>query len=187
MSAITLEPFATPDLMEQRSLGAITATTHPYLEAELAAASRVIRDHCRWHVAPAGPARYVRRGRSRDEVWLPAMELESIDSAIVDGVELTADELADVILDPLTGWTSIEAAQVVLDFTAGFDPVPEAIVSTTLQVAARALGAPLGLVREQAGSVSATHTQHGFNQAGGVVLLPAEQAALLPYRIGRLP
>lgn len=181
------EPFATADLMEQRSLGAITAATHPFLDAELAAASRLIRDYCGWHVAPRDQVRLARRGRYRDEVWLPAIGVESIDSATIDGRDLTADELAALEVDPLTGWTSIEAASVVLTYQAGFEEVPEVIVSTTLQVAARALGSPLGLTREQAGSVSVTHAQVAPGHAGGVVLLPAERDALLPYRIGRLP
>lgn len=181
------ELFASPDDMERRSLGAISAATHPYLGDELAAASRLIRDFCRWHVAPVVSVTHVRRGRGRDAVWLPAMEVASVDGVKVDGLEWGPDLLERVEFDPRTGWTNIEGASVEVRFTAGFDTVPESLRSLTLQVAARALGSPLGLVREQAGSVVVTHSQVGSNQAGGVLLLPAEEAALTEYQVGRLP
>lgn len=173
--------------MQQRSRGAITAETHPYLKQELAAASRLIRDYCRWHIAPVMQVQHVRRGYGREQVWLKAMQIASVDEVKVDGTEWEAEKLDRVRVDPDTGWTNIEARDVALTFTAGFDPVPESIVSLTLQVAARALGSPLGFVREQAGGVAVTHTQIGFNQAGGALLLPAEETMLDEYRIGRLP
>ena len=181
------EPFASPKLMSQRSRGAITSETHPYLQQELAAASRLIRDYCRWHVAPAIRVDHVRRGHGREQVWLKAMQIASVDRVTVDGDDWDAEKLDRVRFDPDTGWTNIEARDVNLAFTAGYDTVPESIVSLTLQVAARALGSPLGFVREQAGGVAVTHTQVGFNQAGGALLLPAEEAILDEYRIGRLP
>lgn len=181
------EPFASAQLMEDRSQGAITTETHPYLEQELAAASRIIRDYCRWHVAPVMPVQHGRRGHGRESVWLRAMQIKSVDSVTVDGTDWDAELLDRVRVDPDVGWTNIEGRDVNVTFTAGYDPVPESIVSLTLQVAARALGSPLGFVREQAGGVAVTHTQIGFNQAGGVLLLPAEESVLDEYRIGRLP
>ncbi|KAA9133756.1 hypothetical protein [Microbacterium caowuchunii] len=183
----SIPAFATADQMEQRSQGAITAESHPYLEDELRAASRAVRDYCRWHVAPARPVEYRRVGATADDVWLPATEVASIDAVELDGRALDAAELARVAWDPGTGWTNLYGRRVHVRYTAGYAEVPEAIVSLTLQVAARALGSPLGLVREQAGTVNVTHTQVGFNQAGGPLLLAAEQASLDAYRIGRLP
>lgn len=179
--------FASTRQMEQRSLGAITEQSHPYLTHELAAATDLIREACRWHIAPRKQLQLIRRFGERERVWLPAMQIESIDEVTVDGKLWSAEQLAAVQFDPLTGWTSIVARHVDVKFTAGYAAPPSSLVSLTLQIAARALGSPLGLVREQAGTVNVTHTQVGSNQAGGALLLPIERSALVPYQLGWLP
>ncbi len=176
-------PFATAALMESRSQGAITAATHPFLEQELAAASRAIRDFCRWHVAPARQVTYRRAGRLADDVWLPAMEVASIDAVTIDGREWTDEKVADVEFDPLTGWTDLCGRSVAVTYTAGFDPIPESIVAATLELAALGLGTSLGQTREQAGSVSVTYDRLG----GGIDEASPTGQALIAYRIGRLP
>lgn len=184
---MALEPFATKEQMDQRTRGAITASSHPFLDAELKAASKLIRDHCGWHIAKQETLRLRRVRRWADDIWLPAMEIESIASATIDGVVWEAEALPGVEFDRDTGWTSIHARSVDLTFVAGFTEIPDHLVTLTLQVAARALGSPLGLVREQAGTVSVTHSQSGFNIAGGDVLLEPEKAGLSPYKLGWLP
>jgi hypothetical protein len=181
------DPFASTALMEQRSQGAITLTSHPYLPRELASASQDIKDFCRWHITPRKSVTQKRRGRFAEDVWLQAMQIEKIDAVTIDGVEYTEDQVAAVEFDEETGWTNLRGRMVEVTFTAGFVEVPEPIETATLQIAARALGSPLGVVREQAGGVSVTHSQIGFNIAGGNLILPAEQSSLTPYQIGRLP
>lgn len=182
-----LTPFAAATDMQQRTKGAITVSSHPFLEKELAAASRLIRDHCGWHIAGKENLRHRRTRRWSEDVWLPAMEIDTVTKVAVDGIEWDADRLEQVEFDRDIGWTNLCGRIVDVEFTAGFEEIPESLVTLTLQVAARALGSPLGLVREQAGTVSVTHSQSGSNIAGGDVLLPAEIDVLSAYKLGRLP
>ncbi|MGK9222065.1 MULTISPECIES: hypothetical protein [unclassified Microbacterium] len=175
---ITPEAFATPDDMQQRSLGAITATSHPFLAKELAAATETIRRECGWHIATR---QQVTRRQVRpwlEAVWLPAMEIASIDAVTVDGVVL---DVGTVRFDPDTGWTNIRGTDVEVTYTAGFESVPADLVQLTLELAAGGLGSPLGISREQAGGVSVTLTR-----ASGA-LTGADEDRIAPYRIGYVP
>ena len=170
--------FATPTDMEQRSQGAITATTHPFLQKELNAATRTIREYCGWHIAPAEAITRKNRSAFWDPIWIPAMEITAVTITTLDAVEHV---LADDEFDPNTGWTTWSGDRYTLEYTAGFVTVPEDIVTLTLELAAGALGASLGLSREQAGGVSVTYAR-----AGGT-LTPDDKNRLAAYRIGRLP
>jgi hypothetical protein len=182
-----IESFATKEQMDQRSQGAITLSSHPYLESELKAATRLIRDYCGWHIAGVESLTYRREHAAPEDVWLPAMEITSISAVTLAGVVYDTDALSRVRFDPRTGWTNLCGRSYEIAFVAGFAAVPEPLVSLTLQIAARALGSPLGIVREQAGTVSVTYSQVGFNQAGGAVILAGELATLSPYKLGQLP
>ena len=93
--------------MESRSQGAITKASHPFVEDELLAATRAIREFCRWHVAPTRPVTHRSVGAAADDVWLRASEVRSIDAVTIDGVEWTTEQVAGVEFDPLTGWTNL--------------------------------------------------------------------------------
>lgn len=182
-----LVPFATPDQMADRSRGAITVASHPFLPSALKAASKEIRKCCRWHVATRETVtRAFIEPAPRSDLWLPALEIASIDEATLDGVPL---DVSAVVINPETGWTSLRAWGRVLSvtFTAGFEEVPDDIVDLTLHVAARSLGSPLGAIREQAGPVSVTWSATAPNVSGGTVLLPHEKDSLAEYQIGRTP
>lgn len=181
---MSTDPFATPTDMDDRTGGAITATTHPFLARELAAATREIQKYCGWHIAPALDVVQVSRSRHWREIWVPAMQISDVTITTLDDVEHVLD---DSEFDPESGWTSWAGDRFSLAFTAGYLTVPEDLVTLTLQMAARALGAPLGLVREQAGSVSVSHSTTAPGVAGGVVLLQHEKDSLATYRLGRLP
>lgn len=180
-----MDSFATPAMMEQRSRGAIATASHPFLAQEIDAASRLIRDRCGWHVASIAQITHKRRGRFVEDVWLPAMKITEIRSVKIDGVEWA--DLSTVDFDEDTGWTNLRGRSVEVTFEAGFDEVPESIVGLTLQIAARALGAPLGVIREQTLSASVTHTTTGSGAAGGDVILDHEHSTLVPYILGTLP
>jgi len=176
------DAFASNALMESRSQGAITTGSHPHLADELLAATRAIREFCRWHIAPARQVTYRRAGASPDDIYLPAMEVASIDSVRVDGVAWSADRVAAVEFDPLTGWTNIYGRRVVVEFTAGFDEVPADVVGVALELAANGLGTSLGQTREQAGTVALTFDRVG----GGVDPAGSLGRRLIPYQIGRV-
>ncbi|OAZ40945.1 hypothetical protein A9Z40_03115 [Microbacterium arborescens] len=176
-------PFASADLMASRSSGAITKESHPFLEDELQAATRAIREFCRWHVAPTLQRTYRSASRTPDDVYLPASQLVSIDAVTIDGREFTPEACAAVEFDPLTGWTNLYGRRVTVTYTAGHAEVPADIVGATLEIAAAGLGTSLGQSREQAGAVSLTFDTVG----GGVDPQAALGRRLVPYQIGRLP
>lgn len=167
--------------MEERSQGEIPATT-PFLSDSLRAVTRLIRNECRWHVAEVTAG--VHRARGVREVWLRSGLVVGLTSVLVDGV---AVDPAGVDFDPETGWVGVRGGSVVIEFEHGHAEVPADLVDLTLMVAARSLGSPLGLVREQAGAVSVTHATVAPGVAGGLVLLEHEREALAAYRVGWLP
>lgn len=172
-------PFATADVMSARSQGAITLTTHPHLNRELAAATRTIRNFCRWHVAELESLTYRRVGRDRDQVWLPAMQIQAVTAVTIDGTAWS--DLSEVEFDPETGWTNLCGRNVAVTYQAGFTSVPEDIEQLTLELAAGGLGTSQGFSREQAGGVSVT-----YDRAGGG-LTAADELRLSAYQLGRLP
>nr|WP_274635536.1 hypothetical protein [Microbacterium bovistercoris] len=185
---MALEPFATPQQMADRSQGAITATTHPFLDSALKAASKKIRDYCRWHIAENQPLTYKRSAPSTADVWLPAMQITEITSVIIDGTTWDQAAVDAVEFDPDTGWTNLRGRLIEVGYTAGYTEMPEDLVDLTLMIASRALGSPLGAVREQTLVSSITWSQAGVNVAGGTVLLAHEKTDLDDtYRIGLLP
>lgn len=177
------DTFASAALMESRSQGAITKESHPFLEDELLAATRAIREFCRWHVAPTRSVTHRAVGATPEDVWLPASEIQSIDAVTIDGVEWTPERVAAVEFDPLTGWTNLYGRRVLVKFTAGYAEVPADLVGITLELAASGLGTSLGQSREQAGTVALTldRTAVGVDPSAPI------GRRLIPYQIGRLP
>lgn len=170
--------FATVEDMRQRTNGLITATSHEFLQKELDAASREIRDYCGWHIATIEELTYSHRSRFHDDVWLPAMRIQSIESATVDGVAWA--DLSGVEFDAGTGWVNLRGRHVEVIYRAGFETVPESIVSLTLQIAARALGGAMGIIREQTLGASLTFSGAGDDRS-------RFESVLAPYRIGYVP
>ena len=176
--------FATTALMEAHTGGVISAATHPGLDAQLDAASALIRRICGWHIAPEQTVIARHHGPFVEDVWLPAMAIASIDSATVDGSSVDA---ATVRFDPDSGWTNLRGSSWEVELTAGYDKIPEEIVALTLQVAARATSSPAGVTREQIGQHSVSFALTSDQSSGGIVLLEAERATLAHYRLGWLP
>lgn len=177
------DSFATPQNMADRTQGQITAASHPFLQRELDAATEDIRNFCRWHVAPVRALTYRRVGRYADDVWLPAMNIESIDAVTIDGTVWDANALSAVEFDPDSGWTNLCGRSVIIGYTAGFEKVPANLITATLELAAGALGTSLGYEKEQAGGVSVTFGHAG----GGIDEDSIGGQRLIAYRIGRLP
>lgn len=176
MVALT-DPFATPQDMSDRTEGEITATTHPFLERELAAASRAIREACGWHIAKRETVKVVRLGRYVEPVFLPASQIVSIESVKVNGV---ARDIETVEFDPMTGETNLRERSYAIEFVAGYEEFPADLVAMTLELAAAGLGAALGLTREQAGSVVIGYRSPTI---GG----DQDRARLAPYALGYIP
>ena len=173
-----IDSFATPEIMEERTRGLITATSYPGLARELKAATRTIRNACHWHIATQEQLTYQRRRPHAETVWLPAMEIASIDNVILDGMLLS---VGDIDFDPDTGWTPLFGRSVRIAYTAGFTPIPEDLVTLTLELAAGGLVSPVGISKEQAGGVSVTLDRVSSS------LTPADIDRLAAYTIGVVP
>lgn len=155
---------------------------HPRLQEQLEAATSAIRAYCRWHIAGVEQRTHIRVQPFPDEVFIPAMRIVSVDAARIDG----RDHLAgSVEFDPGTGWTPLHGCRISVTYTAGFENVPAEIKALCLEMAAAALGSPIGISREAAGGVSVTYSRSG----SGVDTAPgsADVALLAPYRLGWLP
>lgn len=183
---MALSPFATPALLEQRSQGAILASD-PFVEEAIKAASRRIRNYCRWHVAPVIQHTVRIPLRPRQPLYLPTLHVVDVLALVVGGVAVDLDtiewdESGIIELSRSSFSTAAVRRTAQVTFAHGYDEVPEDIVDLTLMVASRALGSPLGVVREQTMSSSITWSQAGFNVAGGTVLLDHEQESIDIYR-----
>jgi hypothetical protein len=179
---MALEPFATPAQMEARAKGAILASD-PFVVEAINAASRRIRNFCRWHIAPVITETVKLPGRPCKPLLLPTLHLVDLLAMSSAGVPLdvsTIDWDATGVVEYTRSAPGRRAVEVT--FTHGYEDVPEDIVDLTLMVASRALGSPLGVVREQTMASSITWSQAGFNVAGGTVLLEHEQDSLGIYR-----
>ena len=178
-----LDSFAKPEDMEARTEG-IIPKSRPFLDEALAAASLAIRNHCGWHIAPV--VEQVQYAGGRDSVFLPTRRLTELVSVVNDGTVLDAgaldfDEDTGQVFGPR--W-STRRRGLVITYRHGLDEVPSFIQDLTLQVAARALGSPLGVVREQSLASSITWATTAAGVAGGTVLMEHEQEALAAYRVG---
>lgn len=176
-----LRTFATPEAMQKRTEGEIGAD-HPHLVRELEAATEAIRGYCKWHIAGREQVTHTEVRPFRRPVFIPAMKIASIDAGQVDGRDLAG---ADIAFDPDTGWTELRGCRVHVVYTAGYENVPADLEALTLELAAAALGSPLGVTREQAGGVSLT-----FARTSSALLVGeggADIPRLAPYRLGPLP
>jgi hypothetical protein len=178
-----LEPFASAQDMEDRTEGVIPSS-RPFLDVALTAASEAIRNHCGWHIAPV--VEQVQYAGGRGTVFLSTRRLTALLSVVNDGAVL---DVGSVDFDEDTGqvfgrcW-STRRRGLVITYTHGLDDVPAFIKDLTLQVAARALGSPLGVVREQSLASSITWATTAAGVAGGTVLMEHEQELLAAYRVG---
>lgn len=148
-----------------------------YLEA----ATDAIRRYCGWHVAPEARETLTVDGSGRSELNLPSLRVIGIHSVVDNGVTVPVDQVTSVrgVLSRGTGaWST---GPVKLDITHGFNAAD--VVSLAMSVAARARSAPTGIVRQQAGTMSAAPSQMAFNASGGVGLLDWEKRELDLYRI----
>jgi len=178
------DAFADANQMANRTQGAITSATHPFLDSELEAATREIRDACGWHVAPVKELTYTHNGPTPRRVFLPAMKITTLSEVTADGNTV---DLAGVEFDENTGWTNIVACKVSVTFSAGFDEVPSNLVALALQMAARALGSPLGATREQTLVSSVSWSLVAPGVSGGEAILDHERSTLSAYTLGPIP
>lgn len=149
-------------------------------------ASARVRAYCGWHIAPKlTGAVVVADGTGGRTLSLPTLLLVDLVSVSEDGTALdvaTVDWSAHGVLELPRAWTCRRRG-VVAVIDHGYEETPDEIGAVVCSIVARMAPNPLGLVREQTGPFSVTYPQTAPNQAGGIALNLAEEAALAPYRI----
>lgn len=185
----TSTAFASAAQMAERTDDVI-AEDHPFLDYALDVATRMIRDHCGWVVGPVTTDTLHLDGPGSRLLVLPTLRIVEVTAVRQDDVPL---DMATVRVSRGSGMLrtaatlSDEFGAIEVDLRHGYDTVPEPIVDLTLQMAARALGSPLGVVREQSLVANITWSTTAAGVAGGTVIMDHELAALAPYTIGSLP
>jgi len=181
--------FASAQQMDERTEGAISKD-RPFLAFALDVASQMIRDHCGWFVGPAATDTLYLDGPGSHLLVLPTLRIVEVTAIRQSGQPL---DTSSYRVSRSTGMIrsstplSAEFGAIEVDLRHGYDAVPEPIVDLTLQMAARALGSPLGVVREQTLVANVTWSTTAAGVAGGTVILEHELAALAPYTLGPLP
>lgn len=184
---IITSPFASPEELAAKSKGRIPEDD-PDAEGALTAASQRIRDYAGWHIWPQVSEVIHLNGPGLRELFLPTLFLASITSITDDGETVTVADLdynvgklTDGIIDGRC-WSTKRGA-VVATIVHGHPVVPAGLRYLTMQMAARALGSPLGATKEASLSSSVSWSLTGTQKAGGVVLLDDEHAEIDAYRI----
>lgn len=184
--------FATPAELAAKTQGYLDADAAETLRA-LTAATAEIRKVAGWHIAPQVMTRH-RATRLGPLVFLPTLHLVELLSVTSDGtavdistLDYALEEATDGVLQARSvhDWSGRRGG-VVATFTHGHAEVPDELKDLCMQVAARALGSPLGIVREQTLASSVTWSSTASGVAGGTVILEHEKPVVDRYRIATL-
>lgn len=152
----------------------------PSSTLDVESASGAIRDLCGWHIAPVRTQTFVvDEPFGRRDVFLPTLRLVDLTAVKVEGVDLTAEELA--ALD----WSSrgylargmrwpTRRRSVEITVRHGYDRTPANVAQVCLALAERMGSSPAGLARQQVGQRSEEYLR-GLHQA--------ELSTLAPYVI----
>lgn len=175
-----LELIVTLEEFQARTANAYTQADK--ITAALAGASAAVRNACGWHVTPALPCRATIDGGA-GRTWLQSMFVTDVQAVTVAGADVT-----DLCEWSRLGELRIHARvpdrlrAIVAEYVAGVTATDDlkALVTSVVQ---RAVGVTYGVSSETAGGVSVTYGSGAVAGAGGVLLTPADVAALAPYAL----
>lgn len=144
-------------------------------------ASGAVRAYCQWDITETTETLWA-VGNGLPVLTLPTMMLSEVLNVEIDGEQLD-------LLDPLAltfsrtgqlfralGWP--KSAQIRCDCRHGYDPVPDVLKLVTLELAARGINNPQGLLSAATSTVSRT-----FANANGPRLSELDQRLLDRYVI----
>lgn len=163
-------------------------SSDPATSELIEAASKVVRNACRWHVWPQVSETLTLDGPGGDLLMLPTKHVETITAVTVtprgkgqspvlvdvDDLEWSAAGL--VWWHDRRCWTS-RARGISVAMTHGLDQRPADLAQVTLSLAARSKSNPKRLTQIAVGSRS-----EAYGSAGGGVLYADELDQLAPYR-----
>lgn len=164
------------------------------------AASARVRAYCGWHIATSVTEAFTVNGSGTFRQFLPSLFLTDVASVSDSGGVLDLTQL-DWATEGYIEWAqyspgfprsygfpgmfSRRPRGIVATVTHGYPLVPQDLVALVCTVVARQAASPSGVLREQAGQVSAAYSQVAPNVAGGITLLKNEMSDLDDYRIPR--
>lgn len=166
-----------------KATGGELSSTADQITWTLNAASGAIRTFCGWHVGPGLTCTWQGDADGR-LVQLPVMNVTSIHSIVVNGVELASTDyawrdsglirLAKPVLDD---W----GRGVVVEFEAGCES--GALDAIVTQIAVNNLVAPAGIMREQVGDLNVTYNMTGNGVTGGIRLISSDKSQLKAFKL----
>jgi hypothetical protein len=184
MTDATPDAFASASQMADRSDGAIPSD-RPFLDFALAAATEAIRSEVGWRIAPQATETFTLDGDGSNLLMLPTGKLVALVAITENGLPVDTSDVSVSASGML--WRNRLWADgfgtITVTITHGYADVPPAVADLTLQIAARALGSPLGVLREQSLASSVTWSTTATGVAGGTVILDHEKDQLAPYRL----
>lgn len=148
-------------------------------------ATALVQAYCGWHVAPVLTETITVDSDGGRVLMLPSLHVIDLTSVKIDGEDITGFVWSEAGY-ATRYWWPYGPRTVEVTMKHGFAEVPD-VQSIILAVASRAQASPSGAVRAQAGQVSVTYSQTGYNVAGGVSLMAHEKSILDLYRIPGRP
>jgi hypothetical protein len=122
----------------------------------VAGASGIVRDFCRWHIAPAEDVTLTLDGSGTHLLTLPTLYLNVVTEVRVDDVVIDPSEYRwsqRGQLSRTVGWPA-GMANVEIDCVHGYAVTPDAPRAVTFVLAARMMANPEGLKAKTVGGVS---------------------------------
>lgn len=187
---MTLAPFATAADLAVRLGRTLTTDEAAQADAFLDDASWAIRDYCRQDInAQTG---LTATFESPDGPWLdlPQRPVTALTSVAINGQVVTDFKQVGDRLYRVYGWAwpSIDVvppmaiyapvSTVTVTYDAGYNPLPQAIVSVCINAAMRAFSNPTGVLRE---SIDDYSRDFSGDAATGVLLDAIDQKRLRRY------
>lgn len=180
-----IESETLPDMLTVAEFNQATGNQYAAqdVEGQIKAAQSAIRDWCGWHVYPELSCTFTDDSLPKKRViQLPATHVSAVDSATVDGAEVSfkAKRNGLVRLDVPTCTDEWETIEVT--YTAG---VQDASVLKDLIIhrVTHAFAVPAGVQSETAGGVSITYTSSWTSNNRATNLPDDNLRVLSPYRV----
>lgn len=155
-------------------------------------AEAVVREFCRWHIAPTRTVEdsvvAIPDGAGALRLFLPTLHLIEVTAVVTDDEDIVPLEEVSWTRSGIVwrdgGWGS--ARTLTVSYSHGHPTTPPDVEAVVQAIATRGVANPGSLVRTQAGPFADTYSQTGFNQSLPIALLDAEKEILRAHRLVNL-
>lgn len=164
----------------------------PRVQPLIDGATRGLRRHCGWHVAPEFAEEWTLDGPSGALLQPRTLHIKSVTSIterrhpgaetveLVEGVDYEWSENGEI--RRLNGWWTDRYRSIVVTAVHGFEDAPD-LSQIIQQVVANACSSPLGATSEQAGQLAVKWATTAPGVSGGLSLLERDLQLVNSYRI----